>query len=72
MRFEEGFKQESQNIQCPYCWQSIEILVDTSQPQQTYVEDCQVCCHPILLQVTVDQFTSEDSEINIQVTREND
>lgn len=32
---------------CPYCWQHISMLLDVSVAQQTYVEDCEVCCRPI-------------------------
>ena len=32
-------------IQCPYCWETLEISVDPV-PEQEYVEDCQVCCRP--------------------------
>ena len=32
---------------CPYCWEQISMVLDTSTPRQTYVEDCEVCCHPI-------------------------
>jgi transcription elongation factor Elf1 len=42
------------NIACPYCGEQISILVDTSLPEQQYVEDCQVCCRPIELNVIVD------------------
>jgi len=38
-------------FQCPYCWETISMLVDTSVRQQTYIEDCEVCCNPIELQV---------------------
>ncbi len=34
-------------FQCPYCWETISMLVDTSVSSQTYVEDCEVCCRPI-------------------------
>ncbi|MDG1571914.1 CPXCG motif-containing cysteine-rich protein [Robiginitalea sp. M366] len=34
-------------FQCPYCWESISILVDPSAGDQHYVEDCEVCCNPI-------------------------
>lgn len=34
-------------FQCPYCWEEISMLLDASVPQQTYVEDCEVCCNPI-------------------------
>lgn len=33
--------------QCPYCWEPISILIDTSITTQNYVEDCEVCCNPI-------------------------
>jgi len=32
---------------CPYCFAPVSVLVDPSVPQQTYVEDCEVCCYPI-------------------------
>jgi len=41
-------------VQCPYCGESIEILVDDSAGQQRYIEDCQVCCRPISITVAVD------------------
>ena len=41
-------------IQCPYCWETLDISVDPSVPEQEYVEDCQVCCRPILLRVDFD------------------
>jgi Cysteine-rich CPXCG len=42
------------DIQCPYCGENIEILLDCSIEQQNYIEDCQVCCRPIEFHVTVD------------------
>jgi hypothetical protein len=44
----------AKTISCPYCGEHIRILVDGSLPEQEYVEDCQVCCRPIVLGVTVD------------------
>jgi hypothetical protein len=38
-------------IQCPYCGQKIEVIVDCSVGRQQYVEDCSVCCRPITLLV---------------------
>ncbi len=34
-------------FQCPYCWEQISMLLDVSVSNQTYVEDCEVCCNPI-------------------------
>ncbi|MBT8307038.1 MAG: CPXCG motif-containing cysteine-rich protein [Maribacter sp.] len=38
-------------FQCPYCWEDISMLIDTSVTKQSYVEDCEVCCNPIGVQV---------------------
>jgi len=38
---------EEAQITCPYCWESLDILLDLSIPAQDYIEDCQVCCQPI-------------------------
>lgn len=39
-------------FQCPYCWESITMLLDTSVTKQTYIEDCEICCNPIEIKVT--------------------
>ena len=41
-------------VQCPYCWQTIQVLIDCSVEAQEYIEDCQVCCRPIVFGVLVD------------------
>lgn len=38
---------ETITIQCPYCGESYETVVDLSAGSQRYVEDCAVCCRPI-------------------------
>ena len=38
--------QVSQNIQCPFCGQSFELLIDTSVEAQRFTTDCEVCCRP--------------------------
>lgn len=43
----------SHDIACPYCGETINIDVDHSQEHQQYVEDCQVCCQPIVITVSV-------------------
>jgi transcription elongation factor Elf1 len=32
---------------CPYCGETISMVLDLSVPAQSYVEDCEVCCRPI-------------------------
>jgi len=55
-------------IDCPYCSEPIEILIDASLPSQQYIEDCQVCCRPITLRVEIDA----DGEPQVRATGEND
>jgi transcription elongation factor Elf1 len=38
---------------CPYCSERISMVLDTSVKRQTYIEDCEVCCHPIEVRYTV-------------------
>jgi hypothetical protein len=40
---------QEQTISCPYCGEDIQILLDCSVPEQEYIEDCQVCCRPIII-----------------------
>ena len=36
----------SETIQCPYCGESFDLVVDTSTPAQRFTTDCEVCCRP--------------------------
>ena len=33
--------------QCPFCNEPVLFLIDPSEEEQTYIEDCSVCCRPI-------------------------
>jgi len=39
-------------FQCPYCWEEISMLLDSSVSSQIYVEDCEVCCNPIQVKIS--------------------
>lgn len=52
--------KDTVEILCPYCGQANEIYVDFSGGEhQSYIEDCQVCCQPLEIQVDI----SEDEPI---------
>ncbi|CAA6801670.1 MAG: CPXCG motif-containing cysteine-rich protein [uncultured Sulfurovum sp.] len=34
---------------CPYCWEKISMVLDTTEEVSDYIEDCEVCCRPIEL-----------------------
>jgi Cysteine-rich CPXCG len=38
---------------CPYCGEPIQVRVDVSAGTHSYVEDCQVCCKPMMITVAV-------------------
>jgi hypothetical protein len=40
-------------FQCPWCAERLEVRVEVSAGEQSYVEDCQVCCKPMELAVEV-------------------
>ena len=44
---------ECRQLACPYCGESIEVLLDLSAPEQSYIEDCEVCCRPMNIDVRV-------------------
>ncbi len=55
--------EESEEIYCPYCGQSFEIVLDTSVPHQQFTTDCEVCCRPF----TVIVETEAGEVISVEV-----
>ena len=51
-----------QVVDCPYCGEAIEVLLDHQEVGHQYIEDSQVCCKPIIFNVT------EDSAGNLSVS----
>jgi transcription elongation factor Elf1 len=35
-----------ETIQCPFCGQSFEVMIDTSVASQRFTTDCEICCRP--------------------------
>lgn len=44
----------AQTISCPNCGERQDIVIDLSVPEQQYVEDCFVCCRPMLIRYISD------------------
>lgn len=55
-------------IGCPYCGESINVLIDASELDQQYIEDCQVCCKPINFIIS----ESIDGELTVSVYSEDE
>jgi len=51
-------------FQCPYCWEDVSMLVDYSVSNQNYIEDCEICCNPIQLDIVIkkNEITSFQAE----------
>lgn len=58
---------ETQAYQCPYCGEQVDTVLDLSAGDQAYVEDCPVCCRPILFDLRTDGV-----EWSVDVRREDD
>lgn len=58
---------QTHNINCPYCGEQIQIIIDCSIASQEYIEDCNVCCRPIIIDINI-----EEDNINIIVRNENE
>ncbi len=56
------------HLSCPYCGESISVLIESSIEQQEYIEDCQVCCRPITLKVQL----THDGGIAVAALHENE
>ncbi len=44
-------------FQCPYCWEDISMLLDSSIYSTSYIEDCEVCCNPIRIKI---EFSNQE------------
>jgi len=59
--------EQQVEVQCPYCAQTFEIVVDCSIEHQEYTEECEVCDRPVELVIDV----SPEGEVSV-VTRGED
>ncbi len=55
---------ETIEVQCPYCGEAVELVVNPSVAEQTYIEDCEVCCRP--MRVTVSAPEGEPPRAGVQ------
>ena len=57
-----------EKIRCPYCNESLVVLIDPQDMGQEYIEDCQVCCRPINFHVSTDFV----GDVSVVVSGENE
>ncbi|MBD3223403.1 MAG: CPXCG motif-containing cysteine-rich protein [Caldithrix sp.] len=59
---------EEYEVMCPYCGEWNTLLVDRSVRNQTYEEDCEVCCQPMVIDVSI----GEDEEVYVNARQESE
>lgn len=60
--------QDTCDVVCPYCGETISLALDASAGSQRYIEDCHVCCQPITVVLQVDA----DGDMRVQVQSQDD
>jgi len=45
---------EVEPYRCPWCGEPAEAVLDLSGGDQCYIEDCPVCCRPIVFELRTD------------------
>jgi len=59
---------QERTINCPYCGKAIDVLIDSQDMAQEYIEDCQICCRPITFIIS----SSTLGETTVSVHSENE
>ncbi|MBB3046757.1 hypothetical protein FHR99_000993 [Litorivivens lipolytica] len=58
---------QEKSAMCPYCGETISLLLDCMQAGDSYVEDCFVCCQPIVVSL----YAGVGGELECQLRAEN-
>jgi hypothetical protein len=51
-------------IQCPHCGEIITSTADTSQGDYSTIEDCEVCCAPMTIEVVCEPGRVEEVRVS--------
>jgi hypothetical protein len=57
---------QGHDAECPHCGETIGLTLDLSIPDQAYIEDCPVCCKPIM--VTYSSSEGDLTELRVDPT----
>jgi hypothetical protein len=55
-------------VYCPYCGEALDVLIDRQEAGQQYIEDCQVCCKPIVFKLALNEM----GDVSVSVHDEDD
>jgi len=57
------------SVDCPYCGEPFEAVLDEYSGSQDYIEDCPVCCRPIEFRLQVDP---DGEQVTLDLYREDE
>lgn len=60
---------EERSVNCPYCGESFTATIDCSAGDQQYIEDCYICCRPIIFNIEIDM---EGNLVNLWTQQDNE
>ena len=60
---------EEYQVLCPYCGESFTTTIDGSAGDAQYIEDCYVCCRPIVFNIELDE---EGNIVDIRTRRDDE
>lgn len=59
---------ETSSVACPYCGERFDAALDCSAGDQEYIEDCRICCRPIVFAIAA----ADGRLLSLEVRREDD
>ena len=62
------YQLEPKQISCPYCGEPSLVMIEAIGESQEYIEDCQVCCRPMVFLISED----DQGGIDVQVRADDD
>ena len=57
------------SVDCPYCGEGFETVIEPEDGSQDYIEDCSVCCQPIEFRL---QIGLDGSVVSLTTSRADD
>jgi Cysteine-rich CPXCG len=58
--------EDTAEVACPYCGETITLFLDLSIESQTYIEDCSVCCQSMTVSYSTE--AGEVTDLRVEVT----
>ena len=49
---------------CPHCWENQLKMIDSSISNQSFIEDCEVCCNPLEFNLTLSENKLTSFSVN--------